>query len=602
MNFIYRLIDSTILNMLYICIAFLVLIIISLLVAFKKRKKTEEQYRLAIDGSNDIIWDWDLIENRIQVYPRGQDIYRVKECDFVLNPEDLKDIVHPSDFKANSKELNNHLNKVVPYFYHEVRLKRRTGTYSTYLARGKAVWNSSGKAIRMVGSLTDITKLKQWEEEVYELAHYDSLTGLPNRTLLKKKLRTAMANADSQEKVALLFINLDNFKTVNDTMGLDSGDKILIQASHSLEQISPSDSTVARLGGDEFVILIHGVTESNQLTTLANNVLQEFSKPFVIGDRRFFITASIGISFFPDHGENEDLLLKNAGIALHEVKTAGGNNYYFCTQELNDHIINKLNMEANMRQGLLQNDFFLVYQPLIELATGKVVGVEALLRWKLNGNETVSPGNFIPIAEETGFIIQLGEWVLETACKQNKAWQEAGLDPIFVSVNLSARQFQSQDIHKTVSSVLETTNLDPCWLKLEITETAAIDNPLYTIETLTSLQEMGVTTSLDDFGTGYSSLNYLRLLNVNNIKIDKSFISNAMDVPIEKEIIKAIISLAHGINLTVTAEGVETERQLNFLRGLNCNLVQGYYYSKPLKANDLAALLRQGSHLLSKTD
>ncbi|MGO9379815.1 MAG: putative bifunctional diguanylate cyclase/phosphodiesterase [Dissulfurispiraceae bacterium] len=445
---------------------------------------------------------------------------------------------------------------------------------------------------------------KEAEKEIRFLAYYDVLTNLPNRTLFNEILERAIKYAQQHNFImALLFIDLDLFKRINDTLGHHVGDELLQSVtSRLLNSIRSSDyiarpdehemmDVVSRLGGDEFILLLHNITHVSDPGKVALRILKDLSEPFDLAGREVYVTASIGISLYPNDGRDVDNLLKNADAAMYHAKAKGRNNYQHYSQHMTSSAVEYLTLETKMRKALDNNELMLHYQPKQSFSDGKIIGLEALLRWKPVDSDLVPPSNFIPLMEESGLIIPIGEWVLRSACMQNKAWQEAGYGPFVVSVNLSSRQFDQKNLIEVVTQALRDADLDPRYLELEITESTIMRDPDEAITILYILQSMGIKISIDDFGTGYSSLNYLKRIPLDSLKIDRSFIMHIESSASDQAIIKAIIALAHSLGLNVIAEGVETDRQFVFLRECGCDELQGYLLSRPLPVGQLPEFL-----------
>ncbi|MGG3891073.1 sensor domain-containing protein [Metabacillus fastidiosus] len=437
----------------------------------------------------------------------------------------------------------------------------------------------------------DIRERKKAEEQIKHLAFHDSLTGLLNRSSFNSYLNKKIEEIHlTDEKISVLFLDLDRFKITNDTLGHHIGDLLLVEAARRLENCVSEKDIVARQGGDEFIILLHH-TEQSILDTTSIRIVEELNKPFIIEGHEIFTSPSIGISIYPHDGKDSASLIKNADTAMYAVKTSGKNNYQYYSSEMNQKNKRKMLLESALRNALNYNELSIYYQPKINIHTKELTGVEALLRWNSTEYGTVSPTEFIPIAEESGLIIPIGEWVLKTACRQNKLWQDSGYVPINMSINLSARQFQQNNLIPIIKETLEETQLDSKYLNLEITETMAMININQSVTKLKQLKELGVSLSLDDFGTGYSSLNYLKKFPLDVLKIDKSFIHDIISDEQSTAIVKAIISVSKSLNLTVIAEGVETIEQLEILKSEKCDLAQGYYYSPPIPAYELEKML-----------
>jgi len=438
----------------------------------------------------------------------------------------------------------------------------------------------------------DLSRNKQWQGSLNHLAYHDALTDLPNQSLFKDRLKQAIALSHrSNQMQAVLLLNLDRFKTVNDSLGYLAGDLLLQSVAQRLTSCVRDCDTVARFGGDEFAILLTQLSRAQDAATTANAIRQALNQAFLFDDQEIFVSNSIGISVYPQDGRETAALLKSAGAALDRAKEQGGNNYQFYTAGGTTRALRQLVLESNLRPGLERREFFVQYQPQVSSADFHLVGMEALVRWQHPNLGLLYPNEFIHLAEDSGLIIPLGDWVCRTACIQNKAWQEAGLVPMRLAVNFSARQFQQPTFISTIEEILKETNLDPGWLELEITESSIMKDPDKAIEKLLELKMMGIKVAIDDFGTGYSSLNYLKRFPIDTLKIDRSFVSDLCKDPHDTAIVRAIITLGHALDLTVVAEGVETREQLESLTELECDVVQGFLFSKALPTEDFEELL-----------
>lgn len=558
-------------------------------------KTSEERYRLAAEGANDVIWDWDIRNDRIFFSERGRQMFGFKGEDAVNDFESFRSLIHPEDVNTTLAMLYDYFNGKGTFYKKEMRVKTENGEYVWVLFRGQAIWDEDGRPARMAGSCSDITERKVNEERMNFMAYYDSLTGLPNRTLFIDRLTLALAQAQRKnQKVAIFFLDLDNFKTVNDSLGHSFGDELLKKAGDVLKSCIRKADTIARLGGDEFILMQPQISDVNETFQVAERVLNALQQPWVLNGRDFYITTSIGITLFPDDGQDVQTLLKNADTAMYKAKEGGKNNYRMFTHSMNLQILERMELQSYLRNAMKYDELIIYYQPLVDIRTGKVSGVEALLRWKHPNMGLLLPGRFIPLAEESGVIVPIGEWVLRKACEQNSAWKKAGYGDLILSVNLSARQFQQKNIVEMIQNVLNETGMKPECLELEITESTAVKDLDLTIGVLHKLKEMGTRVSLDDFGTGYSSLNYLKQLPINILKIDKSFVRDLPGDSKEAVIARALITLAHSLSLTVNAEGVETIEQLNFLKNEGCDMSQGYLFSEPLPPSEVENILKQG--------
>jgi diguanylate cyclase (GGDEF)-like protein len=455
-----------------------------------------------------------------------------------------------------------------------------------YLLKGKFDLGLLTRAIRYT------MERKKAEAEIKKLAYYDTLTGLPNRIMLHDRIRQYMLQAGRDDlNVAILFLDLDRFKVVNDSLGHASGDILLQEVARRLSETIRHSDTVARLGGDEFVIALPAVTDGEDVSRVAGKILATLGDSMHIDNHEIYTGASIGIAIFPEDGCTVDELLKNADIAMYQAKEHGRNTYEYFSAEMNRRAYERQVIENRLRGALQRNELFLVYQPQMNIETGDIVGLEALIRWNHPERGVLAPCHFIPLAEETGLIIPVGEWVLRTACIQNKRWQEDGLRPVRVAVNISGRQFKHVAIVDTVRQALEESGLEPRYLDLELTESTVMDEPTSVVPILNSLQELGVGLSIDDFGTGYSSLSCLKHFPIDRLKIDRSFISDICSAPDDSAIAEAIILMAKSLRLEVVAEGVEHRQQLDFLKSRNCFSMQGFYFSKPLSVEKCTEFL-----------
>ncbi|WP_338448761.1 EAL domain-containing protein [Niallia oryzisoli] len=450
------------------------------------------------------------------------------------------------------------------------------------------IYDYKGGLIGALGQFRDITERFESEQKINHMAHHDELTGIANRRLVKQRLLQEIENTnDPIQKIAIVFIDLDRFKYVNDTFGHSEGDRLLQQVSERLQKyVYSNKDLVARMGGDEFIFILPDKDSEESIQSHAKDILSCFDKPFVVNGFDLHISASLGIAVFPDHGRDIEELMVCADSAMYQAKAGGGNNFQIYTPGMYSNSYKKLFMENALRTSIENNELILEYQPQVDAKTRKIVGVEALIRWNHPQLGLVSPAEFIPLSEETGFIVPLGEWVLREACKQNKRWQDAGYPPINISVNLSSKQFSQENLAADVSKILEETGLAPEFLDLEITESMMMDVN-HSIHVLKELHALGIQISIDDFGTGYSSLNYLKRFSIHRLKIDRTFVQDITNSSSDASIVETIITMAHNLGLGVIAEGVESEEQLKYLINKNCDEFQGYLFSKPLSAERL---------------
>lgn len=474
----------------------------------------------------------------------------------------------------------------------EIWKRRKNGeTFPLWLTTS-TVRDDSGYVTHYVTLFSDITSLKAYQTQLEQLAHHDPLTGLPNRLLFHARLKHALEHARREGgRVAVLFFDLDHFKNINDSLGHPAGDRLLQAVTERLRHLVREEDTVARLGGDEFTLLLERVQEPKDAGVVAEKVLQVFTHPFDLDGHETYITGSVGISLFPDDGQDVTTLLKNADSALYQAKAQGRNMYHFYTQALTAAAYKRLALESSLRHAVTRGEFILHYQPQVDLSDGQVVGAEALVRWRHPERGLMLPMEFIPLCESTGLIVVLGEWVLRSACDQAKRWQNEGLPPLRIAVNVSSIQLARSQIADTVERVLKDTGLEPGYVELEITESLLMQQTKQTLASLDALKAMGVMLAIDDFGTGYSSLSYLKRLPLHRLKIDKSFVRDIPEDADDKAITRAVIALGDHLQLAVVAEGVETQAQMEFLRTNGCDEAQGYLYGKPLPAEEFAALI-----------
>ncbi len=485
---------------------------------------------------------------------------------------------------------------------HEVDMEAMKAGAADYLNKAEVTAHLLERSVRYA------IEHKRAEERIIKMAYYDSLTSLPNRALFQDRLKQSLAhNERYQGNSAILFLDLDNFKRINDTLEHRIGDLLLKGVAERLssylrsadtvarQDINILTNTVARLGGDEFTVLLTEINSLQDAAKVAQRILNILSRPFQLEGHEVFVTASIGIAVFPHDGEDMNMLIKNADTAMYHAKDQGKNNFQFYKQSMNASAMERLNLENSLRKAIKREELLLHYQPRINIHTGRIVGTEALIRWNHPEKGLLFPAQFIQLAEETGLILPIGEWVLKTACKQNRSWQVAGFlnGRVAVSVNLSGHQFQQESLIKIVEKVLDDSSLDPQYLELEITESIIMKNADITIDMLNKLKSMGVKLSIDDFGTGYSSFSYLKRFPLDIVKIDRSFIKDITHNKEDIAIVNAIIAMAHTLKLIVVAEGVETEGQLSLLREMGCDEMQGYLMNAPLPQEDITQLLNE---------
>ncbi len=474
----------------------------------------------------------------------------------------------------------------------EIWNRRKSGEIYPERLAISAIKDSNGKTTRYTAVFYDITDIKESEDRIKHRAFHDPLTELPNRLLFQDRLLQAIAHAKrSHDQLAIMFMDVDHFKNLNDTLGHHTGDIFLHQLASQLTEIIRVEDTVSRMGGDEFTILLTQISSEADAASIADKILTLFKKPFNLGGHSIHLGASIGIALYPNDGSDTDTLIRNADTAMYHAKEQGRNNYQFFTSEMESRVRERVILEADLRKGLDRDEFTLYYQPIYDLKTEAIMGFEALIRWQHPESGFVSPDKFIPIAEERGLIIPIGEWVLRTACQQLNQWNRQGHSKLYMSINISAHQFTKKDFICTVNEILGKSGFRPEQLIFEITETAMMDNVGYTIQTLKQLRTMGIQIAMDDFGTGYSSFTYLKQLPIDILKLDHTFMRDVMHDPDSAEIAASIIDLAKKLRLKVIAEGIETTEQLEFLKQHQCARGQGYLFSRPLPQDEAKTLL-----------
>jgi PAS domain S-box-containing protein len=579
----------------------------------KNRENLSSAQRMAHMGG----WAWHAESNRLSLSQELCDLFGLTEADCDDSYERFMGYVDNEDRERVRQAVIEALRGTRPYDVHH-RLKLPDGTERHVHAKAKVSFDAGGRALGMRGTIQDVTERRLAEQKIHSLAYYDSLTGLPNRVMFRDQLDRAIALcARERTQLAVMFLDLDKFKRINDTLGHSVGDRLLAAAAErivgcvrSSEMVSREETglqaaeeaqdaadgiplNVARLGGDEFTLYLAGVGEPQNAARVARRILGELARPFVLGQHEIFVSVSIGIAVCPADGKDVEALLGNADVAMYHAKEQGRNNYQFYSRPMNAEAFQKLSLESHLRKALERDEFVLYYQPVVSVASGAVVAAEALIRWQHPDMGMVSPLEFIPLAEETGLIVPISEWVLDRACRQAAAWPRIGSQPMKVSVNLSGVDFRGNAMPKTVARALAASGLDPCCLKLELTESVLMREVETTLVILQQLNDMGVQLSIDDFGTGYSSFNYLRRFPLHTLKIDRSFVR---DIPGHKDvaaITRAIVAMGHGLRLNVVAEGVETHPQLEYLRELGCDEYQGCHFSAAVPAEQFEALLQR---------
>ena len=549
-------------------------------------RESEERYALAVGGANDGLWDWDMRSNHIYYSPRWKAMLGYENGELSDSMTEWFQRVYSDDLGQLKMNISAHVKGLANHFECEYRMHHKDGSLRWMHSRGIAVWDAEGNVYRMAGSQTDITQRKQVEQRLVHDALYDPLTGLPNRALLIDRLHHAIEHARRRENYlfAVLFMDLDRFKDINDSLGHQIGDQLLVATARLLETTLRPVDTVARLGGDEFVILLEDITDASDATLVANRIQKKLMSTALLAGKTIFVTASIGIVLSQTGYERPDDVLRDADIAMYRAKANGRARYEIFDANMRRRIMERLALEIELQQAIENNELQVCYQPIIKLGSGGLVGFEALVRWQHPLRGQVLPSEFIPLAEETGMIILIDRWVMRQACLQMRTWQKdfPSDPPLSVNVNISGKQVAQIDFVDTLKNILDETGLEPSTLHLEITENAIMDNFEMTSETLERARALGVQLQIDDFGIGYSSLNYLSRFPLHALKIDQSFISMMSSDPSYQKIVQAIVRLTHGLGMSVIAEGVETEAQLQQLLALECEYVQGSLISMPM--------------------
>ncbi|MCP4656926.1 MAG: EAL domain-containing protein [bacterium] len=558
-------------------------------------RASHERYQLAAWGANDGLWDWDLAGGRFYVSERWKEMLGIPDEEPGDDPENWFSRVHPEDVERLRQDISAHVRGETPHLQNEYRIAHHDGSWRWMMSRGLAIREPSGRAYRMAGSQTDVTQRKTYEQQLLHHAHHDPLTGLPNRLLLRDRLKQLEARARRHRDYlfGVLFLDLDRFKVINDTLGHEFGDQFLVAVSERLKGSVRTEDTIGRIGGDQFVIVLDGIDNPHAALRAGERIQSALAEPFFVAEEEVSTEASIGVVLSSAGFDEAEDLLRYADIAMYRAKGGGDGKIVVFDRGTDALTIRRLELEARLRKAVENEELRLHYQPILALDSDRIAGLEALVRWQHPDRGLLYPKSFLLLAENTGLIVSIGLWVLREAFLGMRSLQKrlASHAPEFISVNLSSRQLADADLVPQIEAALAESGLDPRCLKLELTETALVENTATAATMLIELQALGVQVCLDDFGTGYSSLGYLDRFPINTLKIDRSFVRQMKDRGKAPEIVRAIVSLAKKLEIDVVAEGVESVQQLEQTRDLKCEYAQGYLISKPLAIDEIEALI-----------
>jgi diguanylate cyclase (GGDEF)-like protein/PAS domain S-box-containing protein len=553
---------------------------------------SDQRFKLAVEGADCGIWDWD-VENDIHYFsPKWKNYlgYREDELDNTFNT--WVSLLHPDEKEFAVRKIKDYILSKSGSYENVYRMICKDGQYKWILSKGKAIWNAEGKVIRVAGSHTDISEQKLVESKLNALVYYDTLTELPNRLLFEIKANQLISEKNRLNKeFALVYMDIDNFKNINDTLGHVSGDLLLKHIANILKEQIKGENLAARLSGDEFAIIFEDINKREDIVNKIQELLKYLRKPWGINGQEFFISFSIGIAVYPEHGDSLPALLTHADMAMYAVKRNMKDNFSFYLPEMQEKNLKYVRIVNELRQAIDNEEFELYYQPIMSLKTGHLIGAEALIRWIHPVKGLIPPMEFIPIAEETGLIFDIGKWVLKTAFWQKKFWEEQGFPHIKMSINISGKRVTHSEFIEEVRELILETNLNSEEIQIEVTETAVMTDIKASTEILKDIKNMGVKIALDDFGTGYSSLTYLQKLPIDVVKLDRDFVKHISRTGQDNVIAESVIKLTHDLDLAIVAEGIETEEQLEFLKLCECDYGQGYLFSKPVPKNEMEKLL-----------
>lgn len=553
-----------------------------------------------LESSLDGYWDWDINTNKVYFSQRYKEQLGFKDHELPNEFSSWESRLHPGERDQMLAKIRAYLENPRGYWEEKFQLRHKDGSYKWILARAVPTFNRQNKLIKLTGLHIDITDRVQAEYKINFMAYHDRLTELPNRSLLIDRLEHALAKAKRNgTQIFLLVLGLDRFKHINESLGHPAGDSALREVSKRFAKSIREEDTIARLAGDEFAILLENTSDSQNVVIVAERLLGSLKRPLFVEGQQIYLSTSIGISAFPNDGDKPAILLKNADAAMRRAKNNGRNRFHFYSEELTETAFKHIKLECGLRQALLQNQFQVYYQPKVCLKSGRILGAEALLRWLHPEDGFISPQDFIPVAEESGLIMEIGQWILTQACKEAASWKQQGLTFQHIAVNISGVQVQHAEFVGSVKEILDSTGFPAEQLELEVTENFLMEDAEASARLLVELRQLGISIAIDDFGTGYSSMAYLTRFPVNKLKIDRSFIGRVCSDAHNAEISRAIISLGHALNMEVVAEGIELEQQLDFLKKEGCDEGQGYLIAKPLPHDDFVAFLKLHANGLS---
>lgn len=554
--------------------------------------KSEQRYGLAVEGADCGIWDWDLIENQVYFSPLWKSYLGYEDHEIKNTYTEWVNLLHPEERDEVTLKITNYTLSKEGSYESTYRMRCKNGEYKWIFSKGKAIRNEDGKVIRIAGSHRDITEKKLLEDKISSMAYIDKLTGLPNRLLFEEKVNEIIeVKKLTDEGFALIYMDIDNFKHINDMLGHEFGDLLLKSIANILKDFIKYPNFVARSGGDEFAIIFDNIKDRKSVVNEVEKLLKELRRSWNINSQEFYVSYSVGISVYPEHGINLSSLLKSADIAMYYVKKGMKDNYCFYSLEIENKNLNVIKKVNYLRQAIKKKEFYLLYQPIIDLSSGEVIGGEALIRWNHSIIGNIPPMEFIPLAEESGLINDIDKWVLETVLTHKKEWKEKLNSNIKISINMSGKKVTSDKIINEIRDLLNERNINPKEIQFEVTETSIMKDLEHSTYILRKIKELGIGIALDDFGTGYSSLTYLKKLPIDIVKLDREFIKNVINKESDLVIVEHIINLIHDLNLEIVAEGIEIEEQRLILRERKCNYGQGYLFSRPIAKEEFEKLI-----------